>query len=491
MSKQRIGIALLVISLLSIVWIVPVQAQVQGGWTEPYRLSSEAGKASEAYMVADQYGYVHCFWTEVLFENQQTVIKYARFDGTTWTKPNDIYLTTKGIVSVSPVVDQQGILHIAWAEGLIGPAYYTYAPANNALSAQSWAKPVQINVPARVVHLRADSKGVLHMLYIDQTDTAGLYYIRSEDQGSTWSDPVWLDPDILPGHIPDSLSFELDEKDGLHAVWFYGTREENETPDLVRYAHSLDGGHTWSVPFLIDRQKEETNHLLTFAGPVMTVQGLTVHVIWAAGGLPHRYHSFSTDAGQTWSEPVQIFGNLHGQAFDGLAVDGAGRVHFFGQIRYPMGIYHAYWDQTQWSTPSLVYLISEDGSEESMGDRVHAHYTLPVVRAGNQLVLSFTDGPADPNRRLFVTYRTLDDISPLESKPTPVPTATPVLLSTPTPMRPTSMPEWTATVPSLESITNQPLERAAAPDFAIRVALVPTLLVLVGAIIMQLYKRNR
>jgi hypothetical protein len=156
-----------------------------------------------------------------------------------------------------------------------------------------------------------------------------------------------------------------------------------------------------------------------------------------------------------------------------------------------MGIYHAYWDQTQWSTPSLVYLISEDGSEESMGDRVHAHYTLPVVRAGNQLVLTFTDGPADPNRRLFVTYRTLDDISPLESKPTPVPTATPVLLSTPTPMRPTSMPEWTATVPSLESITNQPLERAAAPDFAIRVALVPTLLVLVGAIIMQLYKRNR
>ena len=125
----------------------------QGGWSEPYRLSSEAGKASEGYLVADQYGYVHCFWTETLFESQSWVIKYARFDGATWTKPNDIYVTNIGIRNVSPFVDQQGILHIAWAEGLVGPAYYTYAPANNALSAQNWAKPIQINVPARVVYL--------------------------------------------------------------------------------------------------------------------------------------------------------------------------------------------------------------------------------------------------------------------------------------------------------------------------------------------------
>jgi len=489
-SKQRIGITCLAILLLSIFWIAPAQAQ-GGGWSEPYRLSSEAGKASEGYLVADQYGYVHCFWTEALFENQKTVIKYARFDGTTWTKPNDIYVTDLGIVSVSPFVDQQGILHISWAEGLIGPAYYTYAPANNALSAQSWAKPIQINVPARVVHLRVDSKGVIHIVYIDQTETAGLYYIRSEDRGITWSEPLWIDPDILPGHIPDSLSFELDENDGLHAVWFYGTREENETPDWVRYAHSLDGGHTWSAPFLIDRQKEEANHKLTFAGPIMTVQGQTVHVIWAAGSLPYRYHRFSTDAGRTWSEPVHIFGELHGQAFDGFAVDRAGRVHFFGQIRYPMGIYHAYWDQTQWSKPSLVYLISEDGSEESMGERVHAHYTLPVVRAGNQLVLTFTDGPADPNRRLFVTYHTLDDILPLENMPTPVATATPVLMSTPTPVQPTPIPSQTATVPLSETAKNKPLGRVPAPDFAIRVALVPTLLVLVGVMIMQFYKRNR
>jgi hypothetical protein len=484
-SKQRIGTSLLlVIVLLAIFWIAPTQAQAQSGWSEPYRLSSEAGRASEGYLAADQYGYVHCFWTETLFENGWTILKYARFDGTTWTKPNDIYLTSQSIKNVSPFVDQQGILHIAWAEGFIGPAYYTYAPANNALSAQNWAKPIQINVPARLVYLQMDSTGVFHILYINQIEgEAGVYYTRSEDRGATWSEPVWLDPDILPGYIPDSLSFELDDKDGLHAAWFYGSREVGAESDWVRYTHSLDGGHSWSAPFTIDRYIEGRDHNLIVASPNMIVQGQTVHVIWAAGSSPYRNHRFSSDAGLTWSAPVQILGELHGQAFDGLAVDGSGRVHFFGQIRYPMGIHHAYWDQTRWSRPELVYLISEDGS--SLGDRVHAHYTLPVIRAGNQLVLTFTDGPADPNRRLFVMSRTLDDILPLENMPTPNPTATSVPISRPT-------PEWTATASSLMSAETQPLGRVPAPDHAIRVALVPTLLVLgVTFIIQLLYKSKR
>jgi BNR/Asp-box repeat len=489
MSKLRIATAICTVLLLSLVWTGSTQAQVQDGrWSEPYRLSSEAGAASEAYLVADQYGYVHCFWVETLFESERKVIKYARFDGTTWTKPNDIYVTSIAIRNVSPFVDQQGILHITWAEGLIGPAYYTYAPANNALSAQNWAKPIQINIPARFVFLRVDSKGVFHILYINQTEEAGVYYIRSEDRGITWSEPLWLDPDILPGHIPDSLNFELDENDGLHAVWYYGERAEGSRPDWVRYAHSFDGGHTWSAPFTIDRYIEGSDYNLSNASPIMIVHGQTVHVIWAAGSQPYRNHRYSTDAGRTWSAPVQIFGELHGQAFDGLIVDGAGRVHFFGQIRYPMGIYHAYWDENRWSNPSLIYLIAEQG--EDMGNRIHAHFTLPVVRAGNQLVLTFTDPPSDPNRRLFVMYRTLDDIPALETIATPTPAATLIPSPSPTPTQLEPTPAATATEAVINTSGAQSLGRVPAPDRAIWVALVPTLLVLGGTMMFELYRRK-
>ena len=489
-SKHRIGISLCALSLLSIFWIASAQAQVQGGgWSEPYRLSSEAGKASEGYLVADQYGYVHVFWTETLFEDQRSIIQYARFDGVTWSTPNEIYVTGAGIENMSPVVDQHGTLHIVWAEGLSGPMYYTHAPANNALSAQNWVEPLRVDIPAGIVQLQVDPKGVLHVVYVNRGEEPGVYYVRSGDQGTTWSEPAWLDPDILPNHTPDSLGFELDETDGLHAVWFYGALDPTSRPDWVRYAHSLDGGNSWSAPFLIDQYVQESEHNLTAAGPIMIVQGQTVHVIWAAGELPYRHHRFSTDAGQTWSAPRRILGDLHGQAGDGLAIDGAGRVHFLGQIRYPQGIYHAYWDQTQWTPPSLIYLISEDGSEEGIGDRIHAHGLRPVVRAGSQLVLTFGDGPADPNRRLFVMHRTLDDLSPLEAVPTPVPTATPVPAPSLTPRPPTPMPTLTATAPLFGTAPAQPSERALGTDLALRVALVPSLLLLGGAVVVRLLRK--
>jgi hypothetical protein len=108
------------------------------------------------------------------------------------------------------------------------------------------------------------------------------------------------------------------------------------------------------------------------------------------------------------------------------------------------------------------------------------------------LVLTFADGPADPNRRLFVMYRTLDDILPLENVPTPSPTATPVLISSPTPSQNTPMPTQTTTAPLLESEEVQPVGSVAGPDLAIRVALVPILLVLGGTMIIQvLNKRKR
>lgn len=494
MRKQRIVPFLLVLALLSIFQIPPAQAQGGSGWSEPYRLSSDDGKASESYMVADQYGYVHCFWTEMLFQSQLTAIKYSRFDGATWTKPNDIYLTGLGIKNVSPVVDKHGILHIAWSESLTGIVFYSYAPANNALSVQSWAKPLQIDIAARPVNLRIDSKGVFHIVYIDPSEDTGVYYVRSEDNALTWTEPLWIDPDIPPGFLPDSLSFELDEKDGLHAAWFYGTRDRQEgsRPDFVRYAHSLDGGKTWSTPYLLDQNRDEIEHELTNASPRLIAQGQTIHVIWAAGSLPYRFHSYSLDAGLTWSTPAHIFGSLHGQAFDGLAIDGAGRLHFFGQIRYPMGIHHMYWDQNRWSKPSLVYWIADAGSESHLGDRVHAHHTVPVIRAGNQMVLTFGDGPADPNRRLFVTYRTLSDVSPIKSAPTPIPTATPIQPPTPTPSQPTPVPSPTATTaPLLQSSDAQPLGPIPGPDFAIRVALIPTLLVLAGTMMIQFLSKRK
>lgn len=489
LGSAPLRVAVCVVALLSTSGIIPVRAQVPGGaWSEPYRLSSGAGRASEGYTVADDYGYVHVFWTETLFRDGRTVLQHARFDGVAWSSPNDIHVAGE-MGSLSPSVDQNGQLYLAWTEGHTGSVHYTHAPANNALSAQNWVPPAQVDIPARNLQLRIDAGGVWHILY-SQTEDPGVFYTRSADQGQTWSEPAWLDPDISPNHIPDSLNFEVDQTGGLHAVWFYGALTQEARPDLVRYARSVDGGRTWSAPLTMDRAVPERNYHLTNASPVMTVVGQTLHVVWAAGSLPYRYHRMSTDAGQTWSTARQVFGELHGQAFDGLAVDRAGRVHFLGQIRYPQGIYHVTWDQGLWTPPTLIYLIAQEGAEPGIGNRIHAHSTHPVVRAGNQLVLTFTDGPADPNRRLFVMYRLLDDLEPLEPNPTPAPIAQLVPAPSSTPWRPTPSPTPTPQGLALDS-ANQPFGQVGSSGISLTVPLIPTLLLLAAVFAVRLVVRAR
>ena len=479
--------ALGVVVLLSTLKSAAAQSQAfSGEWSEPYRLSTNAGKASEGYLVTDQYGYVHCFWTETLFAEQRTAIQYSRFDGTAWSTPNAIYVTGADINGISPAVDEHGTLHVMWTGGLSGPAYYTHAPAHDAIPAQNWSPPLRIDIPSNSLKLQVDSNGLFHLLYINRGAEPGVYYVRSEDEGMSWSEPSWLDPDILAGHIPASLTFVHGERDDLHAVWFYGALDADFQPDWVRYAHSLDGGHTWSAPFLVDQAVPESDHNLTVAGPIMTVQGQTVHVIWAAGSLPYRQHRVSTDNGLTWSAPRQIFGELHGQAGDGFTVDGAGRVHFLSQVRYPIGIYHALWDEDVWTSPTLVYLVAE--ADEAIGDRIHAHALSPVVRAGNQLIVTFTDGPADPNRRLFAIHRTLDDIPSASTIAAPTAAPTSIVLISPPPPQSTPQPTLTARAPLPSEDVGQPAA-LANPALTLRAALAPAIFLLGATVAYRLIRK--
>ncbi len=125
------------------------------------------------------------------------------------------------------------------------------------------------------------------------------------------------------------------------------------------------------------------------------------------------------DNGETWGAVSTILPGLGGQAIgDGLAVDGMGRLHFVGQLRWPQGIYHATWSDGVWSEPELVYLIRESSTDD-FGDRIHAHNVRLEIMRGNRLVMAFTPPPGGGVQPvLYVMTRTLDDlpeqIEPLE-----------------------------------------------------------------------------
>jgi hypothetical protein len=312
-----------------------------------------------------------------------------------------------------------------------------------------------------------------------------VYYTRSDNQGRTWSEPTWLDPDILPDHSPFWLQFEMDEAGGLHTVWNY-VEPESGVGTWVRYAHSLDGGETWSLPFTID-ESDESDDELRMANPGLVTHGQNIYVVWAGDAQTHREFRFSTDAGQTWSVPIRIFGDLHGQALgDGLAIDGAGRLHFVGQIRYPQGLYHAYWNGDYWSVPSLGYLIARDAYDD-IGDRIHAHNVRLAIHNGNQLVTTFTNSPGESESLvLYAMHYTLDDISPS------LPTLTPTPIITPTPAgQPDATPtpfasDPTPTILALDNDnTSAPAGSRSSPMNTLALALAPALLLAGGLVVFQ------
>ena len=464
-----------------------VEAQIfTSQWTSPEQLSSESAQASRGYMVGDQFGYIHVFWSESVLSSQISSIQYSRFDGNTWLPPLDIYISppNAAINFIDPFVDRGGTLHLIWALSNTGPILYSNAPAHDAYSARKWSKPIIIDAPAFSAKLIVDSERIMHVFYSESYgNMPGVYYIKSLDQGNTWTSALHLDPDIPDGYTPFNVSFDIDSSGGLHILWYYVDPTITNI-EWIRYSRSMDGGNTWELPFTIDKADEAPGELRA-AHPELLVNDQTVHVIWAGDKELHREHRYSIDAGKTWTEPNLIWGNLVGQALGGgLAVDSSGRLHYTAQVRYPMGIYHAYWDQDNWSIPTLAYFIQR-AYDESFGERIHAHNVRLAIRSGNQLVLTFTSSPGDPQLVLYEIHRTLDDVPELASIPIPTPTISPTATNTGTPVEiePTQLPTF-AGDPSSQPIIEY------NPAVGVIWGLLTSLTILIGVIAYQFLKNR-
>jgi hypothetical protein len=402
--------------ILSHMWLNDLRAEGDDiHWTAPYLLSGIEGSIiyTAIDICSDKFGNVHVLWGERVYPNEITTINYSRFNGEIWTQSNDIYVAPQGrsVHNLSVFIGYSDTIHVVWSEGNRGPVYYSKAPVIDAVSALNWSDPAEINIPAHQFKLLVDSKGVLHLLYsILAGDDRGVYYIASSTFGDSWSSPVWLDPDIPSEFIPISIQFEIDETDDIHAVWEYADSSVEGYPSRwVRYAHSLDGDINWSNSITIDIDDDNSGKI-HMARPVLSVVNRRVLVVWAGDYRVRKIMRVSENAGVSWKSPISIFEELNGQANDDLILDPSGRVHFFGQMRYPMGIYHSYWEENRWSIPSMIYFIQQNHASPR-DERIHAHSVKAASPDENQLVIIFTNSPDESQLSLYTMHQNQIGIS--------------------------------------------------------------------------------
>ncbi len=463
------------------------QAQVlDNRWREPRLLSSPGVQFTSAVeMVTDPYGRLHLFWREEDPYDGVHTIQYAVFDGEVWSDAVDIFAAPPGlsIDSFTAAIDAEGTIHLIWNEGNEGPVYYSRAAATNALTARAWSERVRLEtVPAFRVQLQVDAAGVLHLVYLSFFGSEpGVYYTRSEDGGESWRPSYWLDPDIPLRQAPTVMDFKMDEWGGLHVLWYYLNLDTvGGLGDWVRYTRSVDGGDTWDIPTTIDVADESPDEL-RLPYPSLAVVGETIHVIWAGTSGTRREHRFSSDRGQSWSETERVFGGLQGQALgDGLAADASGRLHFFGQIRWPQGLYHAAWEpETGWSAAEMIYLIAADAFEGRNG-RYHVHNVRAAALNGNQLVVTFTDEAIGP---LYAMMTTLADVTAVPPQPTP-PSLLPAPSPTPEPLQATP----TSTPKPFSGETAVPLANTIGFSDSLWLGVLPAVVLLLAVIVVRLIR---
>ena len=100
-----------------------------------------------------------------------------------------------------------GVLYLFWVDLHIGgQVHYSLVPLAAAKDTRAWAPPVALPCVAEDADVAIDRTGIIHLVFGSSEDpmSPAVYYIRSEDAGMTWSDPVLVYSTATP--VPAGMS---------------------------------------------------------------------------------------------------------------------------------------------------------------------------------------------------------------------------------------------------------------------------------------------
>lgn len=454
----RLGYWVLCVSVVLVCNPESARAQ-QAGWSTPTAL----GPYWFPDVAVDASGRVHAVWSYG-GDGYDTVMYAANVEGV-WSRPLDIAAMPQiagGSEASRPalLITSDNVVHLTYRDTTV---YYTQAPAGGAGIPAYWRKPLAIE-EGYFSRLAYDSKGVLHMVYTHNVPTEvcwicyHLFYVRSLDDGFTWSDPVDISVQLTGSAKPDLF---IDQYDNLHVVWesgYGGSYGQLSDPTTVLYAVSRDGGDSWSAPYALDPARGHSTD--SMARNITIAEDANGHLLVVWWGLPEDilYYQLSRDNGQSWTPPAPIPGGygvwaIYQSRLDNYAsaADSAGRVHLVtvGR-RLPeqtwAELLHRVWDGAGWSDAGVIARYERDVPEwpriaVGLGNQLHVVW---FVRDAENLFNSDAG-----NYQVWHATRTVDSpaLAPIPIPPLPLPTpetrplfSSELIVPTPTsPIRPVSV----------------------------------------------------
>ena len=360
--------------------------QNTGEWSEATNLSSSETQSINPSMAVDPSGRVHVVWSEDTGDGR-SFITYTYLENGRWMPPNEIMTSPYSQIALYPSIasDSRGYLHLVWRGD--GIAYsQVYAP--QAGIAQNWSDQQAIeNLQSNLgrPQIVVGPQDILHVVYeISVGENSGIYYVRSDDGGRNWIDPIMIYQNRRSDRMISDPRLAVGADGSLHIVWVEANLPESFPPIGIRYASSIDGGKSWGEPISLADGP--------YSFPAIITRGLDeVHVVYS-GTSPDRYkfHRWSGDGGQTWSETFRNTEIGGYQGFPALAVDSNERLHWLTTASiYSInndGIYHTEWKDEQWSPGEVVLRGKPVGqnpwdvaAEVAFGNELHIAVQYPLA----------------------------------------------------------------------------------------------------------------
>ncbi len=345
-------------SQLKLADLLPV---LKTAWSPPVILSKSKGDAGLPAVTVDADGRLHVLWSVSPAGGPGAALTYVRGDGLNWSAPAVVLSSPKGKAeSPSIVADPGGMLHTVWSGGYTGEIFYSQAFIRDAVSSSSWSSPKPLPAPRMVggwPDLAVDDSGSLHAVYaIPLNEDRGVYYTRSKDRGTTWSEPRLVFDTAQAGWaMVRQTSLVVDGRGRLHVVWARAALPEDNSPLGVYYARSDDGGQSWTAALEIAGDVSDRSQIIAASSD-------QIHLVWikTATAGPELWHQWSPDGGVTWSAGERVPGLLRNISPNvGLVADGTGVVYLAGIERTQqdsVALFYLRWDGQSWVDRESVRL---------------------------------------------------------------------------------------------------------------------------------------
>ncbi len=342
-------------------------------WSVIETLSDRSGPAAVEGVPAlttDRQGKLYAMWSQSVAEGAPGTLLYAAiWDGTRWSRgvpvlaPKDTAGTSANDRVAQPALatDAQGRLHAIWSGGAGGRILYSWKYTRDVGTSLGWATPVALPSQAGLgswPDVVADPRGdMLHVIYaVPYNEGRGIYYVRSNDGGSTWQKPVLVfDAVAAKWESADKPRLVLDASANvLHAVWLRASLLNGTGTQAVYYARSSDGGQTWSAPVKVAEGAVDWPRVAVGSANQVYLAWNQARALSAgASVLPSAevWSQFSTDGGKRWSEAARVRGFDQVSGPVGLTSDSAGGLYLVGVGQRTGGesaLLYAHWDGRAW-----------------------------------------------------------------------------------------------------------------------------------------------